>query len=106
MRVKKLSSHNYLLEEYTVDKGLKVIGEKELKLLRGSSLGEGIPKQDGFLTEQLLQVAKEYLESVNVGELKTQDSTFAIEAIKDALFFLNRRAEDRKKRGVQTTYKK
>ena len=102
-------SHNYELDVYKVgDSGL----EKEeylkvaIKIVRGSKLGEGIEKQNGILTEQLLTVCLEYLNSVNVGDLRNRDTSIAITHIEDALLRLAKRKIDRQSRNVLSTYKK
>lgn len=62
-------------------------------------------RQEGVFTETLLQTAKEYLENVNVGSLASRETSMAITKIDEALMWLNKRAEDRKLREVQGTYK-
>lgn len=102
------SPHTYEVVEYTItSNGLDETGVKiPINLVRGSKLGEGIEKQDGFLTEQLLFIAKSYLEQVNIGELRNRDTSLAITHIEDALLRLQKRSEDRKSRNVQNTYQK
>lgn len=62
--------------------------------------------QEGIFTETLIQVAKEYLESVNKGDLSSRETSMAITKLDEALMWLEKRAIDRKKRGVQATYNK
>lgn len=63
-------------------------------------------RQTGFFTETLIQVCKEYLESVNVGHLATRETSTVITKLDEALMWINKRSEDRKLREVQNTYKK
>lgn len=77
-----------------------------LKLCRGDKADPIKPRQEGLFTETLLQVCKTYLESVNVGELASRDTSMAITKIDEALMWINKRAEDRKLREVQGTYQK
>jgi hypothetical protein len=75
-------------------------------LCKGNKDDDKVFRQEGMFTETLLQVALEYLQSVNVGELASRDTSIAITHIEDALLRLGKRAEDRKIRGVQSTYQK
>lgn len=63
-------------------------------------------RQEGVFTETLIQLAKEYLQEVNQGDLKTDDTTQAIIKLEECLMWINKRAEDRKLRNVQATYQK
>lgn len=73
---------------------------------KGDKEDEVIFRQEGVFTETLIQVAKEYLETVNVGEMATRETSMVITKLDEALMWINKRAEDRKLRGVQGTYKK
>tara|TARA_R100000951_G_scaffold116715_2_gene130058 strand:+ start:3821 stop:4171 length:351 start_codon:yes stop_codon:yes gene_type:complete len=105
-----LSPRNYALTEYEVtNTGLEDTTKRfELNLVRESKIeGDNIvSKQPGFLTEQLLWVAQNYLSEVNVGDLKTNETTEAIKHIQLALILLDKRDIDRKERNVDNTYKK
>lgn len=59
-----------------------------------------------MFTETLIKVAKTYLESVNVGPMSTRETSMAITKLDEALMWIVKRAEDRKLRGVQSTYQK
>lgn len=107
--VKSTSPHNYSLTTFTVgESGLEESGVLTIDLVRGSKVEDEniLPKQDGVLTEQLLWIAQNYLTEVNVGEMRTRESSVAITKIQEALMWLNKRAEDRKARQVQNTYNK
>ncbi len=63
-------------------------------------------RQEGVFSETLIQTVKEYLESVNVGPMSTRETSMVITKLDEALMWINKRAEDRKLRGVQATYQK
>lgn len=63
-------------------------------------------RQEGFFTETLIQVAKQYLESVNKGEMATRETSMVITKLDEALMWIQKRADDRKLRNVQGTYQK
>ncbi len=73
---------------------------------KGNKEDESQLRQEGVFTETLIQTAKEYLESVNVGPLATRETSMVITKLDEALMWINKRAEDRKLRGVQGTYQK
>lgn len=72
---------------------------------KGNKEDQSIFRQEGVFTETLIQTAKEYLESVNKGEMATRETSMVITKLDEALMWINKRAEDRKLRGVQATYK-
>ena len=78
----------------------------EIKFCKGNKENPDTLRQEGIFTETLLQVGLQYLQSVNVGELASRDTSLAITHLEDALFRIGKRAEDRKLRGVQATYNK
>jgi hypothetical protein len=77
-----------------------------IKFCKGNKEDESVFRQEGIFTETLIQVAKQYLESVNVGELASRDTAMAITKLDEALLWIGKRASDRELRGVQGTYKK
>lgn len=77
-----------------------------IKFCKGNKQDANLLRQEGFFTETLIQVCKEYLESVNVGELASRETSMVITKLDEALMWINKRAEDRKLRGVQSTYLK
>ena len=92
---------------YRVEDSGLVDGEgMTIKLCRGDKTDPSKPRQEGLFTETLLQVALQYLQGVNVGELSNRDTSIAITHIEDALLRIGKRAEDRKLREVQGTYQK
>jgi hypothetical protein len=86
--------------------GLKDGAGMLLKLCRGNKEDENAPRQEGVFTETLLQVCKEYLEGVNVGHLASRETSVAITKIDEGLMWIQKRADDRKRRQVQGTYQK
>lgn len=103
------NSHHYTLKEMGVGgTGLKLTGKViSIPLVRGSKIeGENkIDKQDGVLPEQLLTVCKAYLEAVNVGDFRNRNTAIAITKLEEALMWLNKRTEERRKKGILGTYK-
>jgi len=78
----------------------------EIVFCKGNKEDEAVLRQEGMFTETLIQTAKQYLESVNVGPMATRETSMVITKLDEALMWINKRAEDRKLRGVQTTYQK
>ena len=78
----------------------------DIVFCKGNKEDESIFRQEGLFTETLIQTAKEYLESVNVGEMASRETSMVITKLDEALMWINKRAEDRKLRGVQATYQK
>src|ERR1017187_2958573 len=77
-----------------------------LNFCKGNKNNESALRQEGVFTESLIQVAKQYLEAVNVGELATRETSMVITKLDEALMWIAKRTEDRKLRGVQGTYQK
>lgn len=77
----------------------------QIVFCKGNKEDENVFRQEGVFTETLIQVAKEYLESVNVGKMATRETSMVITKLDEALLWILKRAEDRKLRGVQATYK-
>lgn len=73
---------------------------------KGNKEDDSILRQEGIFTETLIQTAKQYLESVNIGEMATRETSMVITKLDEALMWINKRSEDRKLREVQGTYKK
>lgn len=97
----------YSVPTYKVDNdGLSYDGNLGIIFCKGNKADESAFRQSGFFTETLIAVAKRYLEENNVGELSSRETAVAITKLDEALMWLNKRAEDRKVRGVQGTYQK
>lgn len=78
----------------------------EIVFCKGNKEDESVLRQEGVFTETLIQTAKEYLESVNVPPMQTRETSMVITKLDEALMWIQKRAEDRKLRGVQGTYQK
>jgi hypothetical protein len=78
----------------------------DIVFCKGNKEDAAALRQEGVFTETLIQTAKEYLESVNVGPMSTRETSMVITKLDEALMWINKRAEDRKLRGVQATYQK
>ena len=102
-----VSGAKYIVPTYKVtDDGIEDGIGQYIEFCKGNKDNSDVFRQEGLFTETLLQVAKQYLESVNVGELANRDTSMAITKLDEAIMWLNKRSEDRKLRGVISTYKK
>ena len=97
----------YILPTYKVtENGIEDGAGKSIKFCKGDKSNPAVFRQEGFFTESVIQVAKEYLESVNKGDMATRETSMAITKLDEALMWIKKRADDRIERGVQATYKK
>lgn len=76
-----------------------------IKLARGNKDDESAPRQEGVFTESLLEMCVQYLTAVNKPPLNNRDTSIAITHIEDALLRIQKRADDRRRRAVQGSYK-
>lgn len=88
------------------DNGLEDGAGAEIIFCKGNKEDSSVFRQEGFFTETMIQTAKQYLEDVNIGEMASRETSMAITKLDEALMWINKRAEDRKLRGVQGTYQK
>lgn len=97
----------YSIPTYHVtNEGLEDFGRSIIRFCKGNKNDEASFRQEGLFSGSLIAVAKQYLEDVNIGELSSRETSIAITKLDEALMWLNKRAEDRKLRGVQATYNK
>lgn len=97
----------YLVPTYKVtNEGIEDGAGIKIIFCKGNKEDEAALRQEGVFTETLVQTAKQYLESVNVGPMATRETSMVITKLDEALMWINKRAEDRKLRGVQGTYQK
>jgi hypothetical protein len=97
----------YKVPTYKVtNEGLDDGDEIIIQFCKGNKDDETTFRQIGLFTETIIQVAKQYLEDVNIGELANREASMAITKLDEALMWINKRSEDRKLRGVQGTYNK
>lgn len=96
----------YRIPTYKVtNEGIQDGSGIDIVFCKGNKEDEYMFRQEGMFTETLIQTAKEYLESVNVGQMATRETSMAITKLDEALMWINKRAEDRKLRGVTASYK-
>lgn len=88
------------------DAGIEDGAGIDIVFCKGNKEDNTILRQEGVFTETLIETAKRYLESVNVGPMSTRETSMVITKLDEALMWINKRAEDRKLRGVQATYQK
>ncbi len=100
--ITRLSSHTYELPFFEVSEdGLKLAGHTVISFCKGS---KDAPVHPGFITETLIQLCVEHLESVN--QIVPSDHTTGMIAhLKTALEIADERIKDREARGVLQTYK-
>ena len=77
-----------------------------IKFCKGDKSDSSKFRQEGVFSETLIKVVKTYLETVNVGEMSTRETSMAITKLDEALMWIDKRANDRKRRDIQGTYKK
>lgn len=96
----------YKIPTYKVVDGQMTDGEgTEIKFCKGDKSNPEIFRQEGVFTETLIQVAKQYLEAVNVPPMATRETSMAITKLDEALMWIDKRRADRELRGVAETYK-
>jgi hypothetical protein len=78
----------------------------DIVFCKGNKEDETVLRQEGVFTETLIQTCKQYLETVNVGEMATRETSMVITKLDEALMWIEKRAKDRQRRAVQGTYKK
>lgn len=84
-----------------IEDGLGMI----INFCKGDKLDVTKFRQEGVFSETLIKVVKTYLETVNVGEMSTRETSMAITKLDEALMWIDKRSNDRKRRDVQGTYK-
>jgi len=102
-----LDGASYSIPTFKVtEEGIEDAGFYEILFCKGDKSNPVVFRQEGVFTETLIEVAKRYLESVNKGELATREASMVITKLDEALMWIQKRADDRKLRGVQSTYQK
>ena len=100
-------SVSYNVPTYKItEEGLVDAGNINIDFCKGSKDNPDIPRQEGLLTETLLEVCRQYLTGVNVGEMSSRETSMAITKIDEALLWIDKRRQDRELRNVLSTYKK
>jgi hypothetical protein len=101
-----LKGATYSVPLYKVENtGLVSAKTVEVHFCKGNKEDESVFRQEGFFTETLLCLSKEYLLDNNTGQLESQDTHDAIAHIQKALNCLEERANKRRAAGVQGTYR-
>jgi hypothetical protein len=102
-----IAGATYKVPTYKVtNEGIQDGAGIEIVFCKGNKEDETVLRQEGVFTETIIQTAKQYLESVNVGEMATRETSMVITKLDESLMWIAKRAEDRKLRGVQATYQK
>jgi hypothetical protein len=101
--ITRVSSHVYELPVFKVgEEGLVQVGYESIQFCKGS---KSEPVHPGFITETLIKVLVDHLESVN--EVVPSDYTTAMIAhLRTALEIADERIKDRETRGVLQTHQK
>ena len=100
-------SVSYNVPTYKItEEGLVDAGNINIDFCKGSKDNPAIPRQEGVLTETLLEVCRQYLTGVNVGEMSSRETSMAITKIDEALMWIDKRRQDRELRNVLSTYNK
>lgn len=102
------AGYRYAIPMYYIDNSGVQDAEvlSNINFARGNKDDVTAPRQDGVFIESLIEVCIQRLQSVNVGDLATRDTSLAITHLEDALLRLGKRSQDRQIRGVEATYKK
>ena len=102
-----IAGATYKVPTYKVtNEGIQDGAGIEIVFCKGNKEDETVLRQKGVFTETIIQTAKQYLESVNVGEMATRETSMVITKLDEALMWIAKRTKDRKLREVQATYQK
>ncbi len=102
-----INGATYFLPTYKVgNDGISDGDGLQIQFCKGNKADETAMRQEGVFTESLIELARQYLTSVNVGELATRETSMAITKLDEALMWIDKRAKDRKLRNVEGTYQK
>jgi hypothetical protein len=97
----------YEVPQYKItEEGIQDAEPVIITFCKGNKSDMTMLNQTGLFTETLIETAKQYLESVNKGDLATRETAMASTKLDEALLWLGKRADDRKRREVQSTYEK
>jgi hypothetical protein len=114
----KVKDYTYKIPCYTVSigKGIELCEDVNatlpdhyyIQMVRGSRVLEQnkVDAMDGVLIEQLVAVALDHLQTINVDELATKENSIAITKLEEALLWLAKRTMDREANGTLGTYNK
>jgi hypothetical protein len=101
-----IAGATYKVPTYKItNEGIKDGDGIEIKFCKGNKEDDSLLRQEGYFTETLIQVAKQFLEDSNLPPFSCRENSMAITKLDEALMWINKRAEDRKARDVQATYR-
>jgi hypothetical protein len=105
--IQMLDAWNFIIPTYTVtDEGITDGPGIQIEFCRGDKSNPEVPRQNGVFVESLLEAIVQRLKSVNVGDLASRETSTGITNLEQGQMWLEKRANDRKIRGVQGTYQK
>lgn len=105
--IEKSGSGYYVIPVYSItENGLTDSGTTDLVFVKGTSNNLDGFTQSGITTESLLEAILDYLKEVNTGELGNRETSMAITKLDEAVLWLDKRRNDRQKRGVLATSQK
>ncbi len=97
----------YVVPTYFIDENGLQDGEGvQVKFCKGSKEDESIFRQEGVITESLIQLCRQSIVDLNTNDLFDKHNELIIAHMDAALLAVKARQDDRKARGVQATYKK
>ena len=100
-------SVSYNVPTYKItEEGLVDAGNINIDFCKGSKDNPDIPRQEGLLTETLLEVCRQYLTGVNVGEMASRETSIAITKKDKTKKKIDKRKQERELRNVISTYNK
>lgn len=87
--------------EYTVTAVNSTVNYAEIKFQKGPIREHGV---NGCHNEDLIAIVIDRLEHLNQGQFACRENSIAITKLTEALLWLNKRTNDRIKRGVEGTH--
>lgn len=101
-----IDAATYNVPTYKItDNGIEDGAGIQIIFCKGNKEDSSMLRQEGVFSETLIQVVKQYLESVNKDKMATRETSMAITKLDEALMWMDKRSNDRKLREVQGTYK-
>jgi len=98
---------SYEVPKYKVtEKGLEFCGVEIIRFVKGNKADTTQFRQEGLVTESLIEVVKMYLDDNNIGDLKNPFTTKMIEHLDAISDLIEERKNNRESRGVLGTYNK
>ncbi len=101
---KDCGNSQYELPRYRLG-SLGLVETEEVNFIDFVKANKEGKNQNGIVTETVLSMLIQHLTNLNVGDLRNRDTSLAITHLEAALFRIENRKKDRKKRGVYGTQK-